>query len=518
MNAALVMAVSLLAAGGPPGPEPTLDEEFAAVALEEPAFAGAYIEQGVVQIALTNPSRSEHARAALERQLGRERRDALRGRPHAAVRAQFGWGELFAWSSAIQNVFSFPAVRTVDIDEKRNRIVVGVDDLSVVPQLEAFLLSVNVPLAAVAFEQDAGFVETATLSTWLRPAPGGAQIAWSISASTYGLCTLGFGVRDASGNVAFVTNGHCADNGLGSTAGGEAMFQPLVGSGYSIGSEWVDPAARLDLPGCPGSYPCRASDSMLVLPSDAVQLGAIARPTAIGSLTIDAARPVFTIKGERGGSPLAGEDLHRVGRTSGWQHGTVSSTCMNLVPGGRSYMLLCQSSFLAYSDHGDSGSPVFSFPDPASWGDGVILRGIQWGGSSDNTLVVYSPLANVEQDLGALNTCESGWTDTCVAGSCTNVTSDPLTCGSCGNVCSGVLYGSAACLSGTCGATCNPGTRYTPPTGACTSCNGRCMYTQSDPLNCGACGNACPTIDNGYPKCIAGSCQYDCKDGFKFKW
>jgi hypothetical protein len=45
---------------------------------------------------------------------------------------------------------------------------------------------------------------------------------------------------------------------------------------------------------------------------------------------------------------------------------------------------------------GDSGSPVFSGTS------NVTLLGILWGGSGNQ--FVYSPIANIEQELGALTT------------------------------------------------------------------------------------------------------------------
>lgn len=51
------------------------------------------------------------------------------------------------------------------------------------------------------------------------------------------------------------------------------------------------------------------------------------------------------------------------------------------------------------SDNGDSGSPVFRW-----LGDDVELAGILWGGTDDGTLFAFSPLDQVEEELGALTT------------------------------------------------------------------------------------------------------------------
>jgi hypothetical protein len=49
---------------------------------------------------------------------------------------------------------------------------------------------------------------------------------------------------------------------------------------------------------------------------------------------------------------------------------------------------------------GDSGSPVFRIVS----GDTVQLSGTLWGGSSAGTSFVYSPMSNIERELGALTT------------------------------------------------------------------------------------------------------------------
>jgi hypothetical protein len=47
---------------------------------------------------------------------------------------------------------------------------------------------------------------------------------------------------------------------------------------------------------------------------------------------------------------------------------------------------------------GDSGSGVFRVTS----GDNVQLLGILWGGNSSGTLFVFSPLKNIQQELGTL--------------------------------------------------------------------------------------------------------------------
>ncbi len=77
---------------------------------------------------------------------------------------------------------------------------------------------------------------------------------------------------------------------------------------------------------------------------------------------------------------------------------------------------------------------------------------------------------------------------------CVDFDSDPNNCGGCGNVCEA----NAACVSGTC---------QCPD--SLTTCGGSCVDTSTDPDNCGACGNQCGSGET----CNSGTCQtIDCND------
>ena len=58
---------------------------------------------------------------------------------------------------------------------------------------------------------------------------------------------------------------------------------------------------------------------------------------------------------------------------------------------------LCQNFVSATVGSGDSGSPVFAIGS----GSNVSLLGILWGGSGSQSYV-YSPIANIHNDLGNL--------------------------------------------------------------------------------------------------------------------
>ena len=97
--------------------------------------------------------------------------------------------------------------------------------------------------------------------------------------------------------------------------------------------------------------------------------------------------------------------------------------------------------------------------------------------------------------------CQVG--ETQCKGSCFDLQTDPLNCGACGNVC-GVTE---LCVAGACVANC--------PAATCsdvglTDCGGRCVDLTSDDENCGGCGNRC-TVSGRV--CVLGSCEIRCPSG-----
>ena len=90
-----------------------------------------------------------------------------------------------------------------------------------------------------------------------------------------------------------------------------------------------------------------------------------------------------------------GQTVNKVGRTTGWSQGVVTNTCVNTNVSGSDITELCQNFVSATVGSGDSGSPVFAIGS----GSNVALVGILWGGSGASSFV-YSPIANIHDDLG----------------------------------------------------------------------------------------------------------------------
>jgi hypothetical protein len=173
--------------------------------------------------------------------------------------------------------------------------------------------------------------------------------------------------------------------------------------GATVATEIADPPYFTGDP-CPGGYQCRFSDSSFAK-YNTTSLGSlrqIARPSSRGllqgSTTLKPATSRFTINGTA--SALQGQTVNKIGVTTGWTYGPITATCAAIGVTGTTNGLLCQNLVRAGTDHGDSGSPVFSWTS----GSNVKLLGILWGGGTldGQQIFVYSPIANIQQELGAL--------------------------------------------------------------------------------------------------------------------
>jgi hypothetical protein len=184
-------------------------------------------------------------------------------------------------------------------------------------------------------------------------------------------------------------------------------WQPLQSvNGTQIATEVADPVYVRGGAGCPKGKKCRVSDSSRAAYINGANqaLGLIARTSGAnnGSLDIVGSFSITSddCTGTLGGCLAVGATVGKVGRTTGWTSGAITNTCVNTGVSGTSIVQLCQTFVSAGVGGGDSGSDVFQVTSSTS----VKLAGILWGGNSSGTQFVFSPLANVTRDLGALTT------------------------------------------------------------------------------------------------------------------
>lgn len=318
------------------------------------------------------------------------------------VDGQYTSEQLERWFGQLtREALALPGAVFVDNDESVNRVVVGVQNEGAAAAVRSVAARLGVPEGALEVQVVEPIQFALTLRDRVDPRIGGIQIHFSMF-----LCTLGFNAVDGTEN-SFMTNSHCTDKQGG--VEGTVYYQPTSSvDPVSIGTEVEDPEYFRNGV-CPKGRKCRYSDAARAAYADGINftLGAIARTSGPNTGSLDIVG-TFSITGEdlrqkftTKTTTSAGEILNKVGRTTGWTKGEVTRTCVNTNVLGTNITQLCQTFVEAGQQivaGGDSGSNVFT-----DKGDGTVtLAGILWGGNSSGTLFVFSPLKNIQDELGAV--------------------------------------------------------------------------------------------------------------------
>ncbi|HEX5386191.1 MAG TPA: hypothetical protein VFW66_05810 [Gemmatimonadales bacterium] len=358
-----------------------------------PGFGGFFVDaQGTPTVYLKDSGKRGAAELALAPWFRARGRAAQEMR---VLHADYDWAELAGWQSKLTpEALAVSGAVFVDADEAANRVRIGVEHSAAAGQMRSLVARLGIPAGAVVVEQTEPIVQLATLQGRVRPIAAGLQINFPGF-----LCSIGFNAS-LGGKAGFVTASHCTttQGGVESTP----YWQPLQSvDGTQIATETADPSYTTG-GACPAGRRCRRSDASFAQYASGIQntLGSIEKTksprkrdlTITGAFTItsDASSSNFTI----------GEVINKVGRTTGWSQGQVVATCVNVNVSGSDITQLCQTEVSAGVGAGDSGSDVFTI----TGGSNVRLDGVLWGGSSNGRTFVFSPLANVEQELGALTT------------------------------------------------------------------------------------------------------------------
>jgi hypothetical protein len=363
-----------------------------------PGFGGFFLDaQGVPTVYLKDARRRGDAELALA--------PYLRTKGGAVGRLQvrqgdYDWVQLERWfSEASAQALAQPGAVYVDADESSNRVRIGAER-GAGNRIRGSLARLGIPGAAVVIEEMEPVRFAAETGPRPKAKPGGGQslqgqvrpIIGGVQINFPGfLCTLGF---NAGGS--FITNSHCT-NVQGGTEG-TPYWQPTSSiAPTQIATEAADPTYFSGRDGCPSGRVCRFSDASRAAYQQGAgfTVGRIAKTQKPGrSLTITGS---FTIGRE--GAAVQGSVVNKVGRTTGWSQGQVTNVCVNTNVSGTNITQLCQNFVSATVGSGDSGSPVFEIDS----GTDVGLVGILWGGSGSRTFV-FSPLSQVEDEIGALST------------------------------------------------------------------------------------------------------------------
>jgi hypothetical protein len=303
------------------------------------------------------------------------------------------------FAQAAPVVLGLPAVVFADHDETTNRLVFGVEHAMAMTGVRQALAALGIPASTYELRVVPAIHQVATLRDVWRPTRGGIQIHFG----QY-LCTMGFNADDGT-ERSFITNSHCT-NRQGGTEG-TTYYQPLSSvDGTVIATEAEDPVYFRG-GACPRGRKCRYSDASRARYSTSVasERGYIAKTTGAnnGSLEVAGTFTVTSQDNTTSSFPI-GLTVNKIGRTTGWTQGAVTATCVHTNVSGTNITQLCQT-FVenpgggTLVGGGDSGSNVFRIAS----GDNVQLIGLLWGGSSDGSLFVFSPLKQVRDELGAIN-------------------------------------------------------------------------------------------------------------------
>ncbi len=304
----------------------------------------------------------------------------------------------------MKNVLNLPSVVFLDGNESTNTVDVGISDPAAASAVMNFAGTVGVPSSIVRTVAADPFILRASVRDRFRPLVGGIEIRKGL----LHMCTLGAIAMTPSGILGIVTNSHCTNgrNGVERTP----FLQPTGWPPDAIAVETIDPPVTAASPLCPSGRLCRVSDAAFAAldPGVGASLGQLVRPAHMcfgaGPCAIDvtSSRDVLTIFGV-GGFPQMGDQLHKIGRTTGWTGGLVSRTCVHLPAfnpdrSDTGITMLCQHFIAAGSAGGDSGAPIFELLSR----NRAVLVGLLWGGDTTTGTSVFSGLREIEQELGAL--------------------------------------------------------------------------------------------------------------------
>ncbi len=376
-----------------------MDEEMAAIADRVQGFAGYTVENdGSLTVRIAGAAKNGHIPSATSRALS-----AYFGKDFSVRTAEFNARELFQWKVKAAELLGQDGVTFVDLDEARNRIVVGLvsnGKHQALSKVRAAIAKMGLPTEALVLETTSAIKQQATVRDRLRPIAAGAQIAIDIAPLTSFFCTLGANVKRA-GVAGFVTAAHCG--GTADPLNGKFVYQPVppaAGDFFGRVAAIGPLLSSASNPACPAGKKCKFADALFVSYTNAstAQFGKLYYTTAWQNLNIASTRTIKAVES----TPASSKTLFATGRTNGTSKlGSVARTCVTAtgnLDGG--IVALCvhfvNRSFGQQTTSGDSGGPYFT----VNADNTVNLSGIVYGNSTD--FQIYTPWTEVRKQLGDL--------------------------------------------------------------------------------------------------------------------
>lgn len=329
------------------------------------------------------------ARVAPGLGLPQSARDELAdGRTVKLIEGDYAFSQLVAWEQAIATKLQpGTGIFGVDADEAKNRVRILVTHDVDAAKVQQLAVAAGVPAAAVVVEVGTPPSQLNSIRGTFRPTAGGVQ--WSTSDGyTTSTCTIGFNVTTGDLTYGFLTASHCALGPMGSGQTGGTAYQPIPNS--SVGFIRWNPAWNSTDPNCGGYTLCVYADVLYVQYTDpsisskmVVYTNNAGFNNAGGSITAtgywrNIAAPLAT-------TPMVGDPLDKMGRTTGWTRGTFVASCQDIADPVANSMHLCSDQITnSRAGEGDSGGPIFIPPPPGQVSQPLTPVGILWGGSPAN--------------------------------------------------------------------------------------------------------------------------------------
>ena len=286
------------------------------------------------------------------------------------LQADFTWDELRGWYERIlQMPDASPYIHTWDIDERRNRIHLGVEDEASGDLVRTVLKGADVPAAAVTISVEPRAVVVQAADDLGDTDSPNIRGGFSVHAGA-GACTLTVNTEMGSSR-GFLTASHCTAT-MGAVDGDDGVQAPYPTPGWrKVADEIADPPFfdHTYTPHCPLFKTCRFSDAAMFAydQTSYAAHGIIARPY-LNSINLDPSNPDFYIADDDPGCilylgcGLIGDTMWKVGRSTGLTVGVVDKNCVEVTTGTPSRTYICQSRVDGASgsiSEGDSGAPVF---------------------------------------------------------------------------------------------------------------------------------------------------------------
>ena len=129
----------------------TIDDLFAEVAKQVPAFGGMFIDsQGHLSVYLLDPTQKAAAESAIASIFGKDR---IPVNGILVLQGQYGFLQLKEWFDRANALLAISGVTLVDIDESKNRLKIGLENIEARSRVGQALVRINVPREAVNFEE-----------------------------------------------------------------------------------------------------------------------------------------------------------------------------------------------------------------------------------------------------------------------------------------------------------------------------------------------------------------------------